>query len=51
MAETYDPRVLARLGVRGLVPDRAAALEWYRRAVALGATDAAARIAALEAEP
>jgi TPR repeat protein len=51
MAETYDPRVLAGLGVRGLVPDRAAALEWYRRAAALGAPDAAARIAALEAEP
>ncbi len=51
MAETYDPRVLAGLGVRGLVPDRAAALDWYRRAAALGATDVAARIATLEADP
>jgi hypothetical protein len=49
MAETYDPRALARLGVIGLTPDPAAALTWYRRALALGAPDAADRIATIEA--
>jgi TPR repeat protein len=51
MAETFDPQALARRGVLGLEPDRAQALLWYRRAVALGAEDAAARIAILEARP
>jgi TPR repeat protein len=51
LAETYDPRLLRERGVVGLAPDRAAALAWYRRAAALGAPEAAARIAILEAEP
>jgi hypothetical protein len=50
MAETYDPGSLARLGVIGLPADPAAALSWYRRALALGAAEAAARIATLEAQ-
>jgi TPR repeat protein len=50
MAETHDPDILRRRGVIGLPPDRAAALSWYRRALALGAPEAASRIARLEAE-
>ena len=50
MAESFDPRVLAQRGVIGLRGDRAAALVWYRRALALGVAASAARITALEAE-
>jgi TPR repeat protein len=50
MAETHDPRILARRGVIGLAPDREAALSWYRRALDLGAPEAASRITSLEAE-
>ena len=32
IARTYDPLVLAALGVQGLRPDPAKALEWYRKA-------------------
>jgi hypothetical protein len=38
---TYDPAVLAALGVRGIRPDPSAAIAWYRRAVALGELDSA----------
>src|SRR5262252_1824577 len=31
LGATYDPFMLAELGVRGLQPDRVAALAWYRR--------------------
>jgi TPR repeat protein len=48
LAETYDPGRLVLLGVIGLPADPAAALSWYRRAHALGAPEAAARIATLE---
>jgi TPR repeat protein len=40
MGRTYDPTVLAALGVRGLRPDPATALTWYRRATALGDAEA-----------
>jgi len=50
MAESFDPQKLAARGVIGLSPDRAAALTWYRHALALGVADAAPRIARLEAE-
>jgi TPR repeat protein len=50
MAESFDPRKLAERGVIGLSPDRAAALTWYRQALALGVAEAAPRIARLEAE-
>ncbi|WP_270936848.1 SEL1-like repeat protein, partial [Falsiroseomonas oryzae] len=50
MAETFDPVALARRHVVGMAPDRAAALDWYRRAAALGSSEAAARIANLEAQ-
>jgi len=48
LAETYDPATLASLHTRGLRPDPAAALAWYRRAAARGAP-VAQRIQALEA--
>lgn len=50
MAESFDPRVLAARGVIGMPPDRAAAIAWYRRALALGVAESASRIATLEAE-
>jgi len=40
LAATYDPAELARLGVQGVVADRAEALRWYERARELGAPDA-----------
>ena len=49
MAESFDPRVLAARRVMGLSPDPHAALEWYRRALALGVIASAPRIAILEA--
>ncbi|HEV7268099.1 MAG TPA: hypothetical protein VGN83_24810 [Falsiroseomonas sp.] len=50
MAETHDPRTLARQGVIGMPPDREAALSWYQRALLLGAPEAAPRITSLEAQ-
>lgn len=43
LARTYDPDVLHRLGVMGLQPDVAKAIELYREAAALGDTDAQER--------
>ena len=37
---TYDPTVLEKLGVRGVVPDFAVARGWYEKAKRLGATEA-----------
>jgi TPR repeat protein len=37
---TYDPTVLEKLGVRGVVPDSAVARGWYEKAKRLGATEA-----------
>jgi TPR repeat protein len=48
MAETYDPATLANRNTRGLQPDAAQAVHWYRRAEELGATDLASRITRLE---
>jgi hypothetical protein len=39
LAATYDPAELARLGVQGVVADRAEALKWYERARELGAPE------------
>jgi hypothetical protein len=44
LAETYEQSTLARLGVRGLAPDPAAARTWYERAKALGSTEAQHRL-------
>jgi hypothetical protein len=40
LAETYDPSVLERLGVKGLAPDIALAQRWYEKARALGSSAA-----------
>ncbi|HLH86904.1 MAG TPA: hypothetical protein VKX28_00485 [Xanthobacteraceae bacterium] len=47
LAETYDPAVLAREGVRGLNGDVAEARRWYTRALALGSAEAGRRLAAM----
>ena len=49
MAATYDAVELGRLGVRGLQPDRAAAMRWYERARQLGAAEAEQRLRRLGA--
>jgi hypothetical protein len=40
LARTYDPRVLATLGVKGIAGDVPAATRWYREALALGSEEA-----------
>jgi TPR repeat protein len=47
MGGTYDPISLERNAVRGVKPEPAAALDWYRKAGELGDTDAKTRIAQL----
>lgn len=47
LGATYDPMVLARLGVRGIAGDVAKARSWYEKARALGSTEAAGRLANL----
>ncbi len=41
---TYDPVVLARLGVRGISADVDKARSWYQKAMALGAPEASRRL-------
>jgi TPR repeat protein len=45
LGATYDPFILANLGVRGLEPDRVAAIAWYRRAQEYAANESSGRIA------
>ena len=45
LGATYDPIILANLGVRGLEPDRVAAITWYRRAQEYAASEASGQIA------
>jgi len=40
LGETYDPAVLEKLGVHGVVPDLAMARGWYEKAKQFGATEA-----------
>jgi hypothetical protein len=47
LAETFDPAVLARQGVRGLNGDAAQARRWYARAQELGSAEAARRLATM----
>jgi hypothetical protein len=47
VGKTYDPAFLASMRARGIVPDPTTAAEWYRKAVALGDREAAARLARL----
>jgi hypothetical protein len=44
LAKSYDPAFLTQLGAVGIRPDPALAAAWYGRAVALGDSDAAARL-------
>jgi hypothetical protein len=44
LAETYDPAVLEKLGVHGVVPDLAMARGWYEKAKKFGAMEAAQRL-------
>jgi hypothetical protein len=45
LGRTYDPLFLADIGARGMSGDVATAIDWYRRALALGATEARERLA------
>ena len=44
LAKSYDPAFLTQLGAVGIRPDAALAAAWYGRAVALGDSDAEARL-------
>jgi hypothetical protein len=44
LGATFDPVVLAELGVFGLMPDRATARAWYQRAKEAGSAEASQRI-------
>jgi TPR repeat protein len=44
LAETYDPAILEKLGVHGVVPDLAVARGWYEKAKQFGATEATQRL-------
>ena len=43
-AKTYDPIFVKNSGVRGARPDTVKALAWYRKAIELGDSEAAARL-------
>ncbi len=47
LAATYDPREIARVGAVGVQPNLAEARRWYTRAIELGASEAAERLARL----
>jgi TPR repeat protein len=42
VAKTYDPNTLSQIGARGIQADPAVAADWYRKALDLGDTSAAA---------
>jgi TPR repeat protein len=44
LAQTYDPAILEKLGVHGVVPDLAMARGWYEKAKQFGATEATQRL-------
>jgi hypothetical protein len=44
LGATYDPGVLAKLGVRGIAPDVEQARSWYEKAKDLGSADAPRRL-------
>jgi TPR repeat protein len=44
LAGTYDPANLAKLGVRGVVPDLAMARSWYEKARTFGSAEAPQRL-------
>jgi TPR repeat protein len=47
LAETYDPAILEKLGVHGVVPDLAMARSWYEKARASGSAEAPQRLETL----
>jgi hypothetical protein len=50
LGETYDPAFLTRTHLNGVRGDTTAATQWYRNALALGATEAQALLIALAAD-
>ena len=44
LAETYDPAILEKLGVHGVVPDVAMARGWYEKAKKFGSAEAPQRL-------
>lgn len=44
LAGTYDPTVLEKLGVHGVVPDLAMARSWYEKAKQFGASEATSQL-------
>jgi hypothetical protein len=50
LAETYDPAVLMKLGVHGVVSDVAVARSWYEKAKKFGATEATQRLGVLASQ-
>jgi TPR repeat protein len=48
LGATFDPVTLGRAGTRAVTVDPAKALSWYRRARALGMSEADQRIKSLE---
>jgi TPR repeat protein len=48
--KTYDPLYFAEIGARGMVADRAKAMDWYSKAVALGDPEAKTRLERLRVE-
>jgi hypothetical protein len=51
LGATYDPQVLAQLGVLGFTPDVEQARNWYQKAADLGSTEAVRRIERLSQRP
>lgn len=47
LAGTYDPAILEKLGVHGIVPDVVMARAWYEKAKKFGAAEAAQRLEVL----
>jgi TPR repeat protein len=48
---TYDPVLLAQLGVLGFAPDAGQAREWYDKAIKLGSTEASRHLEQLSSMP
>lgn len=49
MGATFDPALLAKMGVRGIAPDVARARSWYEKARDLGSSEALGRLEKLSA--
>jgi len=50
IGSTYDPRIFAQLGVRGMRPDSNLALDWYNKAIGAGDEDAKPTALSLRAQ-